>query len=107
MLNQIDEKVRKLCFRKSIFLQNSFYIYIYFNQIKICILSLQRDSKNAAKIYWPQDAASLEIGSITVSNNGVNVDSRNKNIIIRDLEISIEDTDYVSKRNYFQPSVPV
>ena len=74
-----------------------------FFQSSIKILSLQKDNNNAAKMYWPQDAASLEIGSFNVFNNGEHVHSGNKNIVIRDLEIIMEDTDYVSLRNYFQP----
>ena len=42
----------------------------------------------------------MELESIIISNNGYTVDSRNKNIHIRELELSMEDSDYV--RNIFR-----
>ena len=46
--------------------------------------------------YWPPDVAtSMELGSMIISNNVYGVDSKNRNIHIRELEISIDETDYV------------
>ena len=38
----------------------------------------------------------MQFRSMIVSNNGYNVDYKNKNILIRDLELSTEKNDYVS-----------
>ena len=47
-------------------------------------------------VYWPPEVAtSMELGSMNISNNGYNVDSKNRNIHIRELELNIEDNDYV------------
>ena len=47
-------------------------------------------------VYWPPDvASSMELGSMIISNNGYTVDSKNRNIHIRELEISTDETDYV------------
>ena len=46
--------------------------------------------------YWPPKiGTTMEFGWMIVSNNGYNVDSKNKNVYIRELELSIEDNDYV------------
>ena len=37
----------------------------------------------------------MQFGSMIIANNGYNVDSKNKNVLIRELELSIEDSDYV------------
>ena len=43
-------------------------------------------------VYWPSEVgSSMDLGSMNVSNN----DSKNKHIYIRELEISIEENDYV------------
>ena len=46
-------------------------------------------------MYWPEVGTSMELESMIISNNGYTVDSRNKNIHMRELELSIEDSDYV------------
>ena len=47
-------------------------------------------------MYWPREVAtSMELGSMIISNNGYNVDSKNRNIHMRELELNIEDSDYV------------
>ena len=46
--------------------------------------------------YWPPEiGTTMEFGWMIVSNNGYNVDSKNKNVYIRELELSFEDNDYV------------
>ena len=50
---------------------------------------------SAAVVYWPEIGTSMEFGSMIVSNNGYTVDSKNKNIHIRELELRMEDSDYV------------
>ena len=47
----------------------------------------------------------MEFGRMTVSNNGYNVDSKNKNVYITQLELSIEDNDYV--RYWFSSFISV
>ena len=47
-------------------------------------------------IYWPLEVGTaMAFGSMIIANNGYNVDSKNKNIHIRELELNIEDSDYV------------
>ena len=47
-------------------------------------------------MYWPpQMGTSMELGSMIISNNNYIADSEKKNILIRELELSIEDSDYV------------
>ena len=38
----------------------------------------------------------MDMGPLGISNNGIIVDSRSKNIHIRDIGMSVEDDDYVS-----------
>ena len=37
----------------------------------------------------------MELGSMVISNNIYGVDSKNKNVYIRELELNTEDSDYV------------
>ena len=47
-------------------------------------------------MYWPPEVGTtMEFRSMIVSNNGYTVDSKNKNIYIRELELSNEDDEYV------------
>ena len=46
--------------------------------------------------YTGQQRLDHQCNSMIVSNTGYNVDSKNKNIHIRELELSIEKSDYVS-----------
>ena len=47
-------------------------------------------------MYWPSEiGTSMEFGSMNIANTGNIVDSKNRNIHIRELELSIEDSDYV------------
>ena len=56
---------------------------------------LQKES-NSDVVYWPSEiGTSMEFESMIISNNSNSVDSKNKNIHIRELELTIEDSDYV------------
>ena len=46
-------------------------------------------------MYWPEVGTSMELESMIISNNGYTVDMTSKNIHIRELELTIEDNDYV------------
>ena len=61
-----------------------------------CKCYLLQEKSSAAVVYWPPEVAtSMELGSMIISNNGYNVDSNNKNIHIRELEMRIDESDYV------------
>ena len=47
-------------------------------------------------VYWPsENGTSKQFGTIIISNNIFGVDFKNKNILFRELELSVEDSDYV------------
>ena len=47
-------------------------------------------------VYWPPEVGtSMEFGSMIIANNVYGIDSKNKNIHIRELEMRIGDTDYM------------
>ena len=51
---------------------------------------------SAAVMYWPSEiGTSVEFGSLVILNIGNIIDKKNRNIHIRELELSIEDNDYV------------
>ena len=55
----------------------------------------QQEQSSSAVAYWsPVVGSSMELESMIISNNSNSVDSKNKNIHIRELELSIEDNDY-------------
>ena len=57
---------------------------------------LLKEQGSAAVVYWPPEVRTLmQCGSMIISNNGYNVDSKNKNIHIRQLGLIIEDNNYV------------
>ena len=48
-------------------------------------------------VYWPLEVGtSKQFGTIIISNNISGVDFKNRNILFRELELSVEDSDYVS-----------
>ena len=55
-----------------------------------------QEQNDSAVMYWPSEiGTSIEFGSMAILNTGNIVDSKNRNIHIRELELSIEDNDYV------------
>ena len=69
----------------------------------ITYLLIFQEQSSPAVVYWPSElGSSTEFVTMIISNNSNSVDSKNKNIHIRELELSIEDSDYVRFLNIFE-----
>ena len=58
---------------------------------------LWQDGQFSAVIYWPtENGTTKQFGTMLISNNISGVDMKNKNILFRELTLSVEDSEYVS-----------
>ena len=57
---------------------------------------LLQEESSAAVMYWPPEmGTSMELGSMIISNKNYSAHSEKKNIHIRELELTIQDSNYV------------